>query len=88
MSGEHIADRLEFQKLMRKVEAGEYAGILVHEVSRLGRGEAMEYGYVLFTLRRTGTLFKWKCSYRTWSWGTFGGGSPTAADHVLKWAAS
>ncbi len=56
VSGEHIADRLEFQKLMRKVEAGEYAGILVHEVSRLGRGEAMEYGYVLFTLRRTGTL--------------------------------
>lgn len=56
VSGEHIADRLEFQKLMQKVEAGVYCGILVHEVSRLGRGEAMEYGYVLFTLRRTGTL--------------------------------
>lgn len=56
VSGEHIADRLEFQKLMQKVEAGVYRGILVHEVSRLGRGEAMEYGYVLFTLRRTGTL--------------------------------
>ena len=56
VSGEHIADRLEFQKLMQKVEAGIYRGILVHEVSRLGRGEAMEYGYVLFTLRRTGTL--------------------------------
>lgn len=56
VSGEHIADRLEFQKLMQKVNMGVYQGILVHEVSRLGRGEAMEYGYVLFTLRRTGTL--------------------------------
>lgn len=56
VSGEHIADRHEFQKLMRKVENREYAGILVHEVSRLGRGEPMEYGYVLFTLKRTGTL--------------------------------
>lgn len=56
VSGEHIADRLEFQKLMRAVEADTYRGILVHEVSRLGRGEAMEYGYVLFSLRRTGTL--------------------------------
>lgn len=56
VSGEHIAERYEFQKLMRKVENGEYRGILVHEVSRLGRGEPMEYGYVLFTLKRTKTL--------------------------------
>lgn len=54
--GERISERPEFQKLMSKVENGEYRGILVHEVSRLGRGDPMEYGWILFTLKRTRTL--------------------------------
>jgi len=56
VSGERIGDRLEFQKLMAKVEQGAYRGILVHAIARLGRGDPMEYGYILFTLKRTHTL--------------------------------
>ena len=56
VSGERISERHEFQKLMNKVEGGAYRGILVHEVSRLGRGDPMEYGWILFTLKRTRTL--------------------------------
>ena len=50
VSGERISARKEFQKLMQKVSQGVYRGILVHDISRLGRGSAMEYGWVLFTL--------------------------------------
>ena len=56
VSGERISERHEFQKLMNKVEAGEYRGILVHAIARLGRGDPMEYGWILFTLKRTRTL--------------------------------
>ncbi|MEG0990520.1 recombinase family protein [Gordonibacter sp.] len=56
VSGERIAERHEFQRLMDKVSRGEYAGILVHEVSRLGRGNPMEYGWILYLLERTRTL--------------------------------
>ena len=56
VSGERIGDRLEFQKLMTRVERGDYRGIVVHAIARLGRGDPMEYGYILFTLKRTHTL--------------------------------
>lgn len=56
VSGERIADRLEFQKMMNKVEEGGYRGIVVHAIARLGRGDPMEYGWILFTLKRTRTL--------------------------------
>lgn len=56
VSGERIADRAEFQKLMRKVSNGEYAGVVVHSISRLGRGDPMEYGWILFVLKSTRTV--------------------------------
>lgn len=56
VSGERISARKEFQKLMHKVSQGVYRGILVHDISRLGRGSAMEYGWVLFTLTSNNVL--------------------------------
>lgn len=56
VSGEHISDRFEFQRLLEEVKLGKYRGILVHAVARLGRGDPMEYGYVLWILKSTGTL--------------------------------
>ena len=56
VSGERISARKEFQKLMQKVSQGVYRGILVHDISRLGRGSAMEYGWVLFTLTANNVL--------------------------------
>ena len=56
VSGERIGERVEFQKLIANVEQGMYRGILVHAIARLGRGDPMEYGYILFTLKRTHTL--------------------------------
>lgn len=56
VSGERISARTEFQKLMEKVSQGVYRGILVHDISRLGRGSAMEYGWVLFTLTNNNVL--------------------------------
>lgn len=55
-SGESVAERPEFQAVMEGVRAGRYAGIFVHAVDRLGRGNPMEYGWVLMVLRTTGTL--------------------------------
>lgn len=56
VSGEHIAERFEFQRLMECVKAGRYRGILVHAVARLGRGDPQEYGWILSMLRITETL--------------------------------
>ncbi len=56
VSGEHIADRPEFQRLMKAVNEGRYRGILVHEVSRLGRGTSAEYGLILLQLKWSDTL--------------------------------
>lgn len=56
VSGERISARKEFQKLMQKVSQGTYRGIIVHDISRLGRGSAMEYGWVLFTLTANNVL--------------------------------
>lgn len=56
VSGEHISERLEFQRMMAKVEKGVYKGIFVFAVARLGRGDPMEYGWVLNVLKRTRTL--------------------------------
>lgn len=56
VSGESIAERKEFQKLMELVSDRKATGVVVHAVDRLGRGEIDEYGWVLATLQRTGTL--------------------------------
>lgn len=56
VSGESIAERKEFQKLMELVEQRKVTGIVVHAVDRLGRGSIDEYGWVIATLQRTRTL--------------------------------
>ncbi len=56
VSGESISDRKEFQRLMDGVTKRRYAGIVVHAVDRLGRGDIMEYGWILSTLQWTRTL--------------------------------
>ena len=56
VSGESIAERIEFQRLMADVQKGLYAGVIVHAVDRLGRGDIAEYGWVLSTFQMTGTL--------------------------------
>ncbi|MEG0303684.1 recombinase family protein [Gordonibacter sp.] len=56
VSGERIAERHEFQRLMDRVSKGAYAGILVHEIARLGRGDPMEYGWILYVLKQTRTV--------------------------------
>ena len=54
VSGESIAERAEFQKVLERVKDKDCAGIVCHAVDRLGRGDPMEYGYVLSTLRFNG----------------------------------
>ena len=56
VSGETIAVRSEFQKIMDRIIDPECKGIIVHAVDRLGRGDPMEYGWILSTLRWTGTV--------------------------------
>lgn len=55
VSGETIAKRTEFQKVMDRVQDKDCVGIIVHAVDRLGRGDPMEYGWILSTLRFTNT---------------------------------
>lgn len=55
VSGESIEARSEFRKLMAGVQERKYAYVFCHAVDRLGRGDMMEYGWVLSTFQITGT---------------------------------
>ena len=55
VSGETIANRPEVQNLLRDVEQGRYAGVLVMEVERLARGDAIDQGIIQRTFFVTGT---------------------------------
>ena len=55
VSGESIQDRPVFRALMAEVAERKWAGIVVHEVDRLGRGDMMEAGWILSTLQFSGT---------------------------------
>lgn len=55
VSGESIAERTEFQALMEGVQNGEYEYVICHAIDRLGRGDMMEYGWVLSMFQITGT---------------------------------
>ena len=55
VSGETISARPEMQKLLRDVETGRYAGVLVMEVERLARGNTRDQGIVAETFQYTGT---------------------------------
>lgn len=56
VSGETIAKRPEFQRLLERVRDEDCAGVIVHAIDRLGRGDPMEYGWILSTLRFAGVL--------------------------------
>lgn len=56
VSGESIQDRKVFQDVMSEIADRRWAGVVVHEVDRLGRGDMMEAGWILSILRLSGTL--------------------------------
>ena len=56
VSGERISDRVEMQKVLRAIESGDVAGVLVVEPSRLSRGDLMDCGTLITTLQFTSTL--------------------------------
>lgn len=56
VSGESIADRPEFQKVLKLIESPKYKAVLVVEISRLGRPDMEEIGRLSKTFRYTSTL--------------------------------
>lgn len=56
VSGERISDRPGMIKLLRAIESDDTAGILCYNPSRLSRGDLLDCGTLLTTLRFTGTL--------------------------------
>lgn len=56
VSGDSIASRPEMQRLLEKVRAGVFRGVLVTEVSRLARGDGIDQGTVSQAFRESGTL--------------------------------
>lgn len=55
VSGETISSRPEMQKLLRDVETGLFAGVLVMEVERLARGNTKDQGIVAETFQYSST---------------------------------
>lgn len=56
VSGETIEARAEFRKLMERIADPDCEGVIVHAIDRLGRGDPMEYGWILSSFRFTHTL--------------------------------
>lgn len=56
VSGETIADRPEFQKVLKLIESPRIRAILVVEVQRLSRGDLEDAGRLIKLLRYTNTL--------------------------------
>lgn len=56
VSGETVSKRVEFQKVLERAQDKDCAGIIVHAIDRLGRGDPMEYGWILSTLRFANVL--------------------------------
>lgn len=56
VSGESIADRPEFQKILKLIESPNYKAVLVVEVSRLGRPDTEEIGKISKMFRYTNML--------------------------------
>ncbi len=54
-SGDTIAGRREMQKLLAAVAARKYTGVLCMDVDRLGRGDAIDQGYIMQTFLYSGT---------------------------------
>lgn len=56
VTGETIAERIEMQKLLHRVQAGSVKGVLVVEVERLSRGDTIDQGIVAQTFKYSDTL--------------------------------
>lgn len=56
VSGETIEARAEFRRVMDRIADPDCEGVIVHAIDRLGRGDPMEYGWILSSFRYTGTL--------------------------------
>ena len=56
VSGERIADRRELQKVLRKIESSDVAGIICRDCSRLSRGDLIDCGSLMTVLQYTSTL--------------------------------
>lgn len=56
VSGESISDRVEFQKVLKMVESDSIKAVLVKEISRLGRPDKQEIGYISKIFRFTETM--------------------------------
>ncbi len=55
VSGDTIVARPQMQELLRLVETGDYAGVLVMEIARLARGKTRDQGIVAETFSYSGT---------------------------------
>lgn len=53
VSGESISDRSEFQKVLKMVESDSIKAVLVKEISRIGRPDKQEIGYISKIFRYT-----------------------------------
>ena len=51
--GDSVKDRLQFQKVLKMLETSQYRAIAVKEITRLGRPDKMEIGYISNILRYT-----------------------------------
>ena len=56
VSGERISDRRELQKVLRKIESPDVAGIICRDCSRLSRGDLIDCGSLMTVLQYTSTL--------------------------------
>lgn len=56
VSGESLNERLEFQRVLKLAESPSIKAIMVKEISRLGRPDKQEIGYISKVLRFTETM--------------------------------
>ncbi len=56
VSGDTIAERPEVRRLLDDVNAGAWAGVLVMDVDRLGRGDSIDQGVIMQSFLYSGTL--------------------------------
>ena len=56
ISGERISDRKEMQTVLRTIESTDVGGIICFNASRLSRGDLLDCGTLVTTLRFTSTL--------------------------------
>lgn len=55
-SGQYLSERPEMQKLLASVQRGEYDGVLVVDIDRLGRGNKIDSGRIEQTFKQSNTL--------------------------------